>query len=184
VLVSYSSVDYLQRGAEAWIYIALSAAATFITLSLIFIVPPVLLWIARWIGRLLPQRDKAGSFLKRHADLWRLVLYCALLAYIYFVFYDRNLEQFQSVLGVTDVLLDPNPVKEDGVQKRFICGVGSDNVVAFNKAVIVGGIAIALLLLATRATQRMTSFRWLLAPFAVVVSWCSSICWARSTACC
>lgn len=171
VLLSYSSVDYLQRGAEAWIYIALSAAATFVTLSLIFILPPVLFWIARWIGRKLPRRDGTGvgSFVTRHADVWRLALYCALLAYIYFVFYDRNVEQFETVLGVSDVLYDANPVKEEGARKKIVCGQNDDNVVAFNKAVIVGGIAIALLLLATRATQRMTSFRWLPAPFAVVV---------------
>jgi hypothetical protein len=181
VLVSYSSVDYLQRGAEAWIYIALSAAATFITLSLILIVPPVLSWIARWAGRVLPRRESgAASFVRRHADLWRLALYCVLLAYIYFVFYDRNVEQFQTVLRVSDVLYKVNPTEEDGAQekdgaqkdgaqKRIVCGQNDDNVVAFNKAVIVGGIAIALLLLATRATARMTSFRWLLAPFAVVV---------------
>lgn len=170
VLVSYSSVDYLQRGAEAWIYIALSAAATFITLSLILIVPPILSWIARWAGRVLPRRESGfGSFARRHGDLWRLALYCALLAYIYFVFYDRNIEQFQTVLGVSDVLYDASPVKQDGAQKKIVCGQNDDNVVAFNKAVIVGGIAIALLLLATRATARMTSFRWLLAPFAVVV---------------
>jgi hypothetical protein len=170
VLLSYSSVDYLQRGAEAWIYIALSAAATFITLSLIFIVPPVLSWIARWIGRVLPRREsRLASFIRRHGDLWRLALYGALLAYIYFVFYDRNLEQFQTVLGVSDVLYDASPVTQDAVRRKIVCGQNDDNVVAFNKAVIVGGIAIALLLLATRATQRMTSFRWLLAPFAVVV---------------
>jgi hypothetical protein len=170
VLVSYSSVDYLQRGAEAWIYIALSAAATFVTLSLIFIVPPILSWIARWAGRVLPRGEsRLASFIRRHGDLWRLALYCVLLAYIYFVFYDRNVEQFQTVLRVSDVLYDASPVKEAGAQKKIVCGQNDDNVVAFNKAVIVGGIAIALLLLATRATQRMTSFRWLLAPFAVVV---------------
>ena len=170
MLVSYSSVDYLQRGAEAWIYIALSAAATFVTLSLIFIVPPILSWIARWAGRVLPRRESGvASFNRRHGDLWRLALYCVLLAYIYFVFYDRNIEQFQTVLRVSDVLYDASPVKHDGAQKKIVCGQNDDNVVAFNKAVIVGGIAIALLLLATRATARMTSFRWLLAPFAVVV---------------
>jgi hypothetical protein len=170
-IISYGSADYLQRGAEAWIYIALSAAATFVTLSLIFIVPPILFGIARWIGRLLPHRDKPGfgQFLRRHGDFWRIALYCALLAYIYFVFYDRNLEQFQTALGVADVLYDASPVKAEGAQKKIVCGQNDDNIVAFNKAVIVGGIAIALLLLATRATARMTSFRWLLAPFAVVV---------------
>lgn len=170
-LVSYGYVDYLQRGAEAWIYIALSAAATFVTLSLIFIVPPVLFWGARRVGRLLPRRDKSefGAFVRRNADVWRTALYCVLLAYIYFVFYDRNVEQFQTALGVSDVLFDANPVKQEGAQKKIVCGQNDDNVVAFNKAVIVGGIAIALLLLATRATARMTSFRWLLAPFAVVV---------------
>jgi hypothetical protein len=170
-IVSYSSVDYLQRGAEAGIYIALSAAATFITLSLIFIAPPVLYWIARWVGRVLPRRGTStfGSFVRRHADLWRMVLYCALLAYIYFVFYDRNVAQFQTALSVADVLYDASPVKQQGAQKKIVCGQNDDNIVAFNKAVIVGGIAVALLLLATRATARMTSFRWLLAPFAVVV---------------
>jgi len=170
-LISYGSADYLQRGAEAWIYIALSAAATFVTLSLIFILPPILVWIAQWVGRALPRRDKSGfgQFVRRHADLWRMALYCALLAYIYFVFYDRNVAQFQTALGVSDVLYDASPVKQDGAQKKVVCGQNDDNVVAFNKAVIVGGIAIALLLLATRATARMTSFRWLLAPFAVVV---------------
>lgn len=170
-LISHGSADYLQRGAEAWIYIALSAAATFVTLSLIFVLPPILVWIASWVGRLMPRGDKFGfgQFARRHADLWRIALYCALLAYIYFVFYDRNLGQFQTALGVSDVLYDANPVKQDGAQKKIVCGQDDDNVVAFNKAVIVGGIAIALLLLATRATARMTSFRWLLAPFAVVV---------------